>query len=282
MANNQKEKNLYTGDPRAEKKFHIGMYYKVAGGYTLVVAILYAVERVLNSRGYLLINTKIPYWLSYALVIGILLVVGRAIANLPKEKIPRTVTKITMSVISVIILYFMFQVIDVRIRQDFRVQDVIPSLDGSIEILVMRADTVIAVPEQSQSIVQKVDESEPSREIEEPQNTENPQETDAPQNPDEDRKNHASREEQDAQEGETSSTTHEYVCTLYKVYPKLNAVFCDGRNSPDQIWLINDPDAEVKYEYTDTGIRFYTEGNVAGLIDSKGVTHWQNEIDLTF
>ena len=127
MADNNKAKNLYTGDPRAEKKFHIGMYYKVAGGYTLVVAILYAVQRALNAKGYIMINSTLPYWLWYALVIGILLVVGRLIANLPKNNVTRRAVKVCVAIVSIFTLFAMYLQCISRIDTDFNKYAVVDS-----------------------------------------------------------------------------------------------------------------------------------------------------------
>ena len=228
MANNQKEKNLYTGDPRAEKKFHIGMYYKVTGGYTLVVAILYAVQRALNSKGYIMINSTLPYWLWYALVIGILLVVGRLIANLPKNNVTRRAVKVCVAIVSIFTLFAMYLQCISRIDTECNQYAVVDSPDGKREVVIMRANLTISK---------------------------------------------AAQEGEDAQDKQY---------TLYKAYPKLNAVFCDGRDNTDMIWLVNDPDAKLNYEWSDNGLRLYTEGNAMETTEADGTTHLLNEIDLTF
>ena len=82
-----------------------------------------------------------------------------------------------------------------------------------------------------------------------------------------------------AQEGEDAQDKQ---YTLYKAYPKLNAIFCDGRDNTDMIWLVNDPDAKLNYEWSDNGLRLYTEGNAMETTEADGTTHLLNEIDLTF
>ena len=48
------------------------------------------------------------------------------------------------------------------------------------------------------------------------------------------------------------------------------------------IWLVNDPDAKLNYEWSDNGLRLYTEGNAMETTEADGTTHLLNEIDLTF
>ncbi len=203
------------------------MYYKVTGGYTLVVAILYAVQRALNSKGYIMINSTLPYWLWYALVIGILLVVGRLIANLPKNNVTRRAVKVCVAIVSIFTLFAMYLQCISRIDTDFNKYAVVDSPDGKREVVIMRANLTISNP--------------PRRE----------------------------------RTRRTSS-----IPSIRRIPNSTPSSAMAGTTRI--IWLVNDPDAKLNYEWSDNGLRLYTEGNAMETTEADGTTHLLNEIDLTF
>ena len=140
MADNNKAKNLYTGDPRAEKKYYLRTYYRVAGGYTVIAAVLNIVRYVLEKQGYALINTSIRVWLGFALAIGIILVVGRLVNDLPKSKDVRRTVKVCVAIMSILTLFAMYFFALKTIETSPYKWKEYSSPDGKHTVIVMRQD----------------------------------------------------------------------------------------------------------------------------------------------
>ena len=140
MAINYKKKRDYNpaGSAEAGKKFQLTMYYKVAGTFTVLVGVLYAAVRMLASKGYMLINTSMQYWIWYALVIGMLLLLGRYISEKPVNPSTRRIVKIVTSIATVCVLLLMYvQCIDM-IDNGLQKYSTQTSPDGSRTVVIMR------------------------------------------------------------------------------------------------------------------------------------------------
>lgn len=140
MAINYKKKRDYNPGNSAEagKKFQLTMYYKVAGIFTILVGALYAAVRVLASKGYMLINTSLQYWIWYALVIGMLLLLGRYISEKPANASTRRIVKIVTSIATICLLLLLYvQCIDMVDNglQKYAEQT---SPDGNKTVVIMR------------------------------------------------------------------------------------------------------------------------------------------------
>lgn len=137
---NYKKKRDYSPGNTAEsgKKFQLTAYYKVAGLFTIICGILYAAVRVLASNGYMLINTGTQYWIWYALVIGLLLVIGRYISEKPKTPTTRKAVKISVSIVSICLMLLLYAQCINMIDNGLQKYAVQTSPDGTRKVIIMR------------------------------------------------------------------------------------------------------------------------------------------------
>lgn len=137
---NYKKKRDYTPGNSAEsgKKFQLTMYYKVAGVFTIICGALYAAVRVLASNGYMLINTSAQYWIWYALVIGMLLLLGRYISEKPTTPTARKVVKIVTSIATICMLLLLYAQCINMIDNGLQKYAVQTSPDGKNTAIIMR------------------------------------------------------------------------------------------------------------------------------------------------
>lgn len=137
---NYKKKRDYAPGNAAEsgKKFQLTMYYKVAGLFTIICGILYAVVRVLAAKGYMLINTGTQYWIWYALVIGLLLVIGRYISEKPQTPTTRKAVKISVSIVTICLMLLLYAQCINMIDNGLQKYAVQTSPDGTKNVIIMR------------------------------------------------------------------------------------------------------------------------------------------------
>jgi len=137
---NYKKKRDYAPGNAAEsgKKFQLTMYYKVAGLFTIICGILYAVVRVLASNGYMLINTGTQYWIWYALVIGLLLVIGRYISEKPQTPTTRKAVKISVAIVTICLMLLLYAQCINMIDNGLQKYAVQTSPDGTKSVIIMR------------------------------------------------------------------------------------------------------------------------------------------------
>lgn len=127
----------YEGE-QAEKKFRLGLYYKVTGIFTIIVGILYAAVRIVQNKGYVLMNTGLQYWVWYALVIGVLLVLGRYISDMPKTPGTRKIVKVIVSIATICMLLLTYVQCIQLIDSGYYKYATVVSPDGQHEIVIMR------------------------------------------------------------------------------------------------------------------------------------------------
>lgn len=196
---------------RTEKrKFEFDTYYKVVGSYSAITILLYILIQNLETSGYKLINTAIVYWAWFAMVVGIVLLVARFIANLPRSQSTRRTVKICAIVMSVVSIVMMFFITTGNIKDGWHVCAQLKAPEGDRTILLMRSDLTI-----------KADENKPEK-----------------------------------------------IYTMYGAYPRINAMFCDPKCTNDTILLLDDPDAEIKMEWSDGELTLFTEGSAVDGMDT--------------
>ncbi|MGI6238907.1 MAG: hypothetical protein ACOYI5_04685 [Christensenellales bacterium] len=127
-----------------ERIAQLSLYYKVVTVYIIIVAIAYGALRAANAAGYMLINTTAEYWLWYALVIGVILLVGKFIANIPKNPNTQRGVRISVGIVSVVTIFAMYAFMVSRIDNGFSRYAAITSQDGAREVIIMRADVDVA------------------------------------------------------------------------------------------------------------------------------------------
>ncbi len=140
MAKNKKETARASAGERA---FRLTTYYKIVTIYTLIMAIAYGALYYARTRGYQLINAPILYWLWYALVIGIILLLGKYIANLPKSDSTRRGVRISVGIVSVATLFVSYITVINQIDSGLMKYATLDSPDGKHSVIVMKADTKI-------------------------------------------------------------------------------------------------------------------------------------------
>lgn len=128
----------YEGD-QAEKKFRLTLYYKVFGAFTIIVGILFAAIRILRSKDYFLINATIEHWVWYALVVGAMLLLGRYVGEMPKNKSTRKMARVIASILTLCILLVTYVQCISRIDTSFLKYGTYASPDGKYEAVVMCA-----------------------------------------------------------------------------------------------------------------------------------------------
>ena len=272
MADNNKAKNLYTGDPRAEKKYYLRTYYRVAGGYTVIAAVLNIVRYVLEKQGYALINTSIRVWLGFALAIGIILVVGRLVNDLPKSKDVQRTVKICVAIMSILTLFAMYFFALKTIETSPYKWKEYSSPDGKHTVIVMRQDVypmvdvngTIAVNGEATNMI--ADDEKATAQPE------------------------GSVENEDGKEAEVTAIAKEETnnqsvttaeITIYSAYVKLNGWFYDTNTTGRQIWMKNDPNTEPEGKWIGNEFVLTTEGNVFE-IPQNDMMEKLNEIKLEF
>ena len=135
----QKPENWnYQGD-QAENKFRLTLYYKVCGVLTIIVAILFAAVRILRNNDYFLINAAMEHWLWYALVVGALLLLGRYVGEMPKNKSNRKIVRVLCAVFTLCLLLVTYVQCISRIDSSFVKYGIYTSPDGQHEAVVMIA-----------------------------------------------------------------------------------------------------------------------------------------------
>lgn len=136
-----------------ERQIRLKKYYKVVTIYTLVVAIIYGALFIVRQQGYQLINAQILYWLWFALAIGVILLVGKYIANLPKDESTRKGVRISVALVSIATILFSYMTTISKIDSGLMKYATLTSPDGVHTVIVMRADTKIAATETEEAKV---------------------------------------------------------------------------------------------------------------------------------
>ena len=151
MAKGTKKETARSG--AGERTFRLTTYYKIVTIYTLIVAIAYGALYYARARGYQLINAPILYWLWYALVIGIILLLGKYIANLPKNESTRRGVRISVGIVSVATLFFSYMTVASQIDSGLMKFATLTSPDGAHTVIVMKADTKVPATETEEAKV---------------------------------------------------------------------------------------------------------------------------------
>lgn len=137
MAKGDKQEARSAGSERA---FRLTGYYKIVAAFTLVVAIAYGALYYARTKGYQLINAPILYWLWFALVIGIILLVGKYIANLPKSESTRRGVRISVGILSIATIFVSYINVVSQIDSGLMKYATLTSPDGAHTAIVMRAN----------------------------------------------------------------------------------------------------------------------------------------------
>ncbi len=124
-----------------ERQFHLTTYYKIVTIYTLITAIAYGALYIARAKGYQLINASILYWLSFALMIGIILLIGKYVANLPKSESTRRGVRIAVAILSIAIIFMSYVRIVSQIDSGLMKYATLTSPDGAHTVILMRANT---------------------------------------------------------------------------------------------------------------------------------------------
>ncbi len=147
----------YEGE-QAEKKFRLGVYYKLTGVFTIIVGLLYAAMRIVQNKGYVLMNTGLQYWIWYALVIGVVLVLGRYISDMPKNAGTRKIVKVIVAIVTICLLLMTYVQCIQLIDTGYNKYSVIDSPDGQYKVVIMRQNlSNAAVSEEEIAAEETVD-----------------------------------------------------------------------------------------------------------------------------
>ncbi len=131
----------------SERGFQLTTYYKIVTIFTLIVAVGYGALYIARQQGYQLINTSALYWLWYALVIGIILLVGKFIANVPKSESTRRSVRISVSIVTVVTIFVMYVNVVSQLDSGLHKFATLESPDGEHTVIVMQADVKVAATE---------------------------------------------------------------------------------------------------------------------------------------
>lgn len=153
MAKQEKRVERSSG---GERRFQLTAYYKIVTAYTLLVAIAYGGLYVARQQGYQLINTTVLYWLWYALVIGIILLVGKFVTNLPKSESTRRGVRISTGIVTVVLLFAMYVNVVSQIDSGLHKFATLKSPDGRHTVIVMKANVRVAATETEEEKVYTV------------------------------------------------------------------------------------------------------------------------------
>ena len=145
MAKEDKKQTERSG--ASERAFRLTSYYKIVTVLTLIVAVAYGALYVARQKGYQLINTSILYWLWYALIICIILLIGKFLSNLPKNESTRRSVRISVGIITVCTIFAMYVFTISQIDNNFSKYATLDSPDGAHQVIVMRADVKVAKTE---------------------------------------------------------------------------------------------------------------------------------------
>ena len=127
----------------AEKKFKLDGIIKGVGIYTIITAALYIITAVLKQNGYMLINTKIEYWLCFAMLVGVFVIIARFIMNLPKRDVNKKVVRISSIALCVALIFLSFIYTKNGINDSLKPAATLNSPDGKQTVLLMRSDVAL-------------------------------------------------------------------------------------------------------------------------------------------
>lgn len=150
---NQKETPRSGG---GERQFRLTTYYKVVTIYTLIVAVAYGALFIARQKGYQLINTTALYWLWYALVIGVILLIGKFVTNLPKAESTRRSVRISVGIVTVVTLFAMYVNVVSQIDSGLHKFATLDAPDGQHTVIVMKANVKVAATKTEEAKVYTV------------------------------------------------------------------------------------------------------------------------------
>jgi len=127
-----------------ERAFRLTTYYKIVTIYTLIVAVAYGALYYARTRGYQLIEAQVLYWLWFALVIGIILLVGKYVTSLPKSESTRRGVRISVAIVSIATIFFSYMTALSQIDSGLMKYATLTAPDGAHTVIVMKADTKIS------------------------------------------------------------------------------------------------------------------------------------------
>lgn len=133
-----------------ESRFKLDLYQKIIIAITAVVSILYCVVYTLGQKGYMLINTATQYWLWFAVIICLLLLIGRFVMKIPKGATGKKSAKICVAVVSLILIFMTYLSCVESIEAGWQQCAEIPSEDGEQSVIVMRID--VDIPEDEENV----------------------------------------------------------------------------------------------------------------------------------
>ena len=147
---NGKEKQRSSGGERA---FRLTTYYKIVTIFTILAALGYGALYVARQQGYQLINTSTLFWLFYALIIGVILLVGKFIVNLPKSESTRRSMRISVGIVTVLTIFVMYVNVVSQLDSSLHKYATLKSPDGKHTVIVMQANIKIAATKTEEAKV---------------------------------------------------------------------------------------------------------------------------------
>lgn len=136
-----KKQESAQGEGQAKKsRLKMDLYQKVVGVIAVIVAILYCSVMGFANKGHMLINTSIQYWLWFAVIICIILFIGRYIMKIPRGAGGRKVAKIAVAIVSIVFIYMTYLSCIDGINASWQQCAEIKTEDGKGSVVVFRID----------------------------------------------------------------------------------------------------------------------------------------------
>lgn len=121
-------------------RMKMDLYQKIVGVLAVVVAILYCAVMGFANKGQMLINTSIQYWLWFAVIICVILFIGRYIMKIPKGAGGRKFAKIAVAIVSIVFIYMTYLSCIDGINASWQQCAEIKTEDGKGSVVVFRID----------------------------------------------------------------------------------------------------------------------------------------------
>jgi len=136
-------RRIFMANTRGKKEVRIRLttFYKVLIGLAIVTIALYAAIVIAESNGYMLINISTKYWAYYAMLISLILLVGRIIVTIPKNKTTAKSVKICVAIVSIATIFLQYVAIVNAIDSASKKYAVVKSDDGKHEVVIFRMNS---------------------------------------------------------------------------------------------------------------------------------------------
>lgn len=143
-----------------ESRFKLDLYQKIVIAITVVVSVLYCAVYTFAQKGQMLINTATQYWLWFAVVICVILLVGRFVMKLPKRESTRKALKMGVAIVSLILIYMTYLSCVESIEAGWAQCAEITSEDGKHSVVVMRIDVDLTGDEEETAETEAAEETD--------------------------------------------------------------------------------------------------------------------------